>query len=79
MSFVEACRILTDEYGVPIPYGKDILQNGKILIINWCKKRESTSDTFTSFLIEEVAEFIMEHTTLTKAGLIFARVKGTLK
>lgn len=56
VSFVEACRILTDEYGIPISYGRYSAKRTSP-IINWCKK-ESTSDTLCLF-DREVAEFIL--------------------
>lgn len=76
VSFVEACRILTDEYGIPISYGRYSAKRTSP-IINWCKK-ESTSDTSCLF-DREVAEFIMEHTTLTKAGFEFLREQRKIK
>lgn len=36
VSFVEACRILTDEYGIPISYGRYSAKRTSP-IINWCK------------------------------------------
>lgn len=77
VSFVEACIILADEYGIHIPYVEKRSAKWKDSIIN-LRRKESANDVSCLF-DREVAEFIMEHTTLTKAGIDFLRGQRKIK
>ena len=77
VSFVEACIILANEYGVHIPSVERRSAKWKDSVIN-LPQRESTNDVSPLF-DREVAEFIMEHTTLTKAGINFLRSQRNIK
>ena len=77
VSFVDACIILANEYGVHIPSVERRSAKWKDSVIN-LPRRESTNDVSPLF-DREVAEFIMEHTTLTKAGINFLRSQRNIK
>ena len=77
VSFVEACIILANEYGVHIPSVERRSARWKDSVIN-LPRRESTNDVSPLF-DREVAEFIMEHTTLTKTGINFLRSQRKIK
>ena len=76
VSFVEACIILPNEYGISIPYIEKYSPKWKDSAIN-LHKREYTI-YFMSF-DREIAEFIMKNTTLTKARFIFSQRKRKIK
>lgn len=67
--FIEACIILSNEYGIHIPYVAKRSAKWKDSIINLSRK-ESTNEISCLF-DREVAEFIMKNTTLTKTGYDF--------
>lgn len=69
VSFVEACVILADEYYIHIPYVETQSTKWKGSVIN-LRRRESANDVSCLF-DREIAEFIMEHTVLTKIGIEF--------
>ena len=69
VSFVEACVILADEYYIHIPYVETQSTKWKGSVIN-LRRRESANDVSCLF-DREIAEFIMEHTVLTKTGIEF--------
>lgn len=77
VSFVEACIILTNEYGIPIPYIDKHSAKWKDSVIN-LRRRESTNELSCIF-DREIAEFIMKHTTLTKVGGDFLQRQRKIK
>lgn len=77
VSFVEACIILSNEYGIPIPYIEKYSPKWKDSVIN-LRKREYTNDILC-FFDREIAEFIMKNTALTKVGFDFLQSKRKIK
>lgn len=69
VSFVEACIILANEYGIPIPSVNQRSHNWHESIVA-LRQRSSPIDATTVFDIE-VADFIMTCTSLTSAGIKF--------
>lgn len=77
VSFVDACRILASEYGINIPSMAKRSTKWKDSIINRCLN-ESVNDA-TCLFDQEVAEFIMRNTTLTKTGYDFLQEQRKFK
>lgn len=77
VSFVEACIILANEYGVSIPCIENHSAKWKNSFIN-LHERESTNDILCHF-DKEIAEFIVKNTTLTKTGLDFLQRQRKFK
>ena len=69
VSFVEACLILAEEYGIHIPYVEKQSNKWRKSIIN-IPTRESF-DNFSCTFDRELAEFIMKHTKITDVGIEF--------
>lgn len=77
VSFVEACIILANEYGIHIPYVEKQSYKWKQSVVNL--RLKSPANDSSSLFAQEIAEFIMAHTILTKRGTDFLHRQRKIK